>query len=346
MQRIQTLDLARGFTVLIMPSIHVTMLYSTSQVQQSWLGDILAFIAEGPGAQLFMLLMGVGIILSSRNSLQYILQRTFYLWVAAYGLNFLKFLVPLWLGWMPQNLIHELQLHGYSGTASFFLSIGDILHFAGIAYPIVFLVSRLKHYPYWALFFALLIMLCSPLLWDVKTGIGAIDYALKLAGGHPPQAFFPVFPWLVYPLAGLAAGYWLKEHSITFVMKAAAWIGLSFMLLSCLFPPAQQQAWLPFYRAMPADTLFHLGFVLLWIATIHWLTRKARGNVLFDLLVFCSKNITSIYLIQWILICWGLGLAGYGRLGFSATLLSMFVITIVTLLLTKTIAKHYGKKAL
>ena len=66
MQRIQSLDLARGFTVLFMPSVHVVMLYSQPQVQQSLLGDILAFIAEGPGAQLFMLLMGVSFTFSSR----------------------------------------------------------------------------------------------------------------------------------------------------------------------------------------------------------------------------------------------------------------------------------------
>lgn len=346
MQRIQSFDLARGFTVLIMPSIHVVMLYSSPQVQQSWLGDILAFIAEGPGAQLFMLLMGMSFTFSSRISPQYVLQRTFYLWVAAYCLNFLKFIVPLWSGWMPQNLLDELHLQTDARAATFFLFIGDILHFAAIAYPLLFLVSRLKHYPYWSLLMAVAIMLCSPLVWDIKTGIVWVDYLLQLTGGHPPQAFFPVFPWLVYPLAGLAAGYYLRKHDTTAVLKKAAWIGVLFLFVSCLFPPTQLPAeWLPFYRTQTADTLFHLGFVMVWIAVIHWLSRKTRGNVFFDLLIYCSKNITSIYIIQWVLICWGMALAGYGTLGFAATFLSMSAITISTLLLARLVKRIHATKS-
>lgn len=345
MQRIQSLDLAKGFTVLIMPSIHVVMLYSSPAVQQSWLGDILAFIAEGPGAQLFMLLMGVGITFSSRINPQYVLQRTFYLWGAAFLLNFLKFIIPLWLGWMPQNLLDELHLQADARAATFFLFIGDILHFAAIVYPLLFLISRLKHYPYWSLVFAVAIMLCSPLVWDITTGIGVIDHALQLAGGHPPQAFFPVFPWLVYPLVGLATGYYLRKHDTATVMKKAAWIGALFLFVACLFPPTQPPGeWLPFYRTQPADTLFHLGFVMVWIAVIHWLSHKTRGNVFFDLLVFCSKNITSIYIIQWVLICWGMGFAGYGTRGFAATFLSMSAITILTLLLARLAKRIYATK--
>lgn len=344
MQRIQSLDLARGFTVLVMPSIHVAMLYSTAPVQQSFLGDTLALFAEIPGAQLFMLLMGIGLVFSSRISAGYVLQRTVFLWVAAYGLNALKFLVPLGLGWMPQNLMEELQLTSNAGAVPFFFLIGDILHFAAIAYPVLFLLSRLKHYPYWSLFLATTVMICSPWIWDQATGIGLVDYGLQLLGGHPPQTFFPVFPWLVYPLVGLTVGYFLRRMETAKFMKRLGWTGVLLVIVSCLFPPTIEiTEWLPFYRTRPADTLFHLGAVLVWVAVVHWLSQKTRGNVFFDLLVFCSKRITAIYIIQWVLICWGMGLVGYGHLGFGATFLSMVVVTVVTLLLVKLVKLPYGK---
>ncbi len=120
MQRIQSLDLARGFTVLLMPSIHVAMVYSI-EVQQSILGNMLAFMAEWPGAQLFMLLMGIYFTFSYLNNRQSILRRAFYFLIAAYVLNFLKFLIPLWMGWMPDSLMKEVQMkNNLSGKFFFF----------------------------------------------------------------------------------------------------------------------------------------------------------------------------------------------------------------------------------
>lgn len=336
MNRIQSLDLARGFTVLIMPMIHVVMLYSTTDVHKSLLGDILAFIAEGPGAQLFMLLMGVGIVFSKRNNNRYIVQRTFYLLMAAYALNTFKFLIPLFFGWLPANLLLELQVAGIQPSASFFLLMGDILHFAAFAFPVCCLLHKTKHYPIIALVLAAGITIISPSVWDIKTGCNMLDRILILFNGHPPQTFFPVFPWLVYPLMGLTLGFLLKHYPVIAIMKKAGWTGLVAMIIACLFPPTSvQQDWLPFYRTAPADTFFHAGFVCVWIALIHWISRKVKDNLFFDLLTFCSKNITAIYLIQWILICWGMAIAGYGGLGFAATIFCMSLITIITIYLAK-----------
>ena len=238
----------------------------------------------------------------------------------------------------------ELQLQNNANAATFFFLIGDILHFAAIAYPLLFLVSKLKQYPYWSLAFAIAVVFGSPFVWDVQTGIVFVDYCMQLIGGHPPEAFFPVFPWLAYPLVGLTAGYFLRQKETTSVMKKTGWIGLLLVIVSCMFPPTTEiTEWLPFYRTRPADTLFHLGAVLVWIALIHWLSQKTRDNVFFDLLRFCSRNITSIYIIQWVLICWGMRLAGYGRQGYGVSVLLMLAVTVITLLVVKLFNRRYGK---
>jgi len=340
MKRIQSFDLARGFTVLIMPSIHVIMLYSIPSVQQSFLGDVLAFIAEGPGAQLFMLLMGVGFTLSSKINKKSVFKRALLLLVAAYGLNFLKFIVPLGLGLMPPNLLAELQQDDNYTSVPFFLLLGDILHFAMIAYLPLYLVYRLPRYYYWSLCLAILIIFISPMVWDLQTGIGALDYILQLLGGHPPVAFFPVFPWLVYPLIGMTLGFLLKKFDQNMVIKMAGWFGLAIIIFSFSFPATTEPTdWLPFYRTWPADTIFHLGFVLVWLAVIHWLSKKIKFNPFSKLLEFCSKNITSIYLIQWVLICWCLALTGYLQLNMMKSFCWMIGITTFTLLLTYAIKK-------
>lgn len=335
MQRILSFDLVRGFTVLLMPSIHVVMLYSKPEVQYSLLGDVLGFIAEGPGAQLFMLLMGISFTCSKRITKRYVLKRSFQLLIAAYLLNLFKFIIPLGLGLLPQNLLKELQLESEIQAAVFFFLMGDILHFAAIAYLLLFLITKLKYYPYWSFLLAIALIFVSPYLWDKHTGIAFIDYPISLFNGHPPGTFFPVFPWLVYPLLGLTLGSILKKHDQNYVLKQTGVIGFAIIIVSFCFPATiASKDWLPFYRTAPADTIFHVGFVLLWLAIFHWLSKKLRSNQLFSLLTFCSKHITAIYIIQWILICWCMAFAGYLQLDMANTWIWMICITVTTLFLT------------
>ncbi len=345
MKRIPSFDLARGFTVLIMPAAHVLMLYGNPAVHQTLLSDLFRFLAEGPGAQLFMLLMGVSFTFSKRITKSYIIQRAFYLLAAAYLLNFFKFIVPLGLGFLPENLLEELHLKHDLTAVTFFLMIGDILHFAAIAYLILFLVYKLKHYALWSLAIAIAIMMLSPYVWDLKTELVFVDQLLILFNGHPPETFFPVFPWLVYPLLGLVFGHMLKQNNIHYLLKKTGVAGLGLMIASLCFPPTtEMDPWLPFYRTRPADTLFHIGFVLVWLSVFHWISRKIPSNHFFSLLSFCSRHITTIYLVQWILICWCLAFTGYMQLGLMQTLGWMAANTLITLLLTWRIQKSYASR--
>ncbi len=344
MKRIVTLDLARGFTVLMMAPIHTMMLYSQPRVQTSLTGMFLSFIAEGPGAQLFMLLMGVGFTFSSHTGSRAVLKRAGFFLIAAYCLNFLKFIIPLLLGGIPATVLQELHLQGTGQAFLFFLLMGDILHFAALAYPILYLVHRMKHYPYWSLFFALAVTLFSSCFWNLKTGFSLIDYPLSLIGGHPPDVYFPLFPWLLYPLVGLALGDLLKHHPTSKVLTTGAKAGFVLIVLSFFLPGTPMQGnWLPFYRTGISGCALHLGIVLLWLALFHYLYRKIPINPVFQLLVFCSENITPIYLIQWVLIAWIFPFVGYHTLGLTATLVFIMANTLFTLLLTRSLNKFYVK---
>lgn len=355
MPRIQSLDLARGFTIFCMPAVHTVMLYSNPEVNQSFLGIILRFIAEGPGAQLFMLLMGVNFALKSSNSpsevgrRREVLKRWLYLFIAAYLLNFFKFILPLTFGLLPGNLLRELHLANDLSSAPFFFLIGDILHFAAIANLILYTVTRFRYYPFIAAVLAITILFTSPYLWDHSTGIESIDHFIGLFNGHPPMTFFPVFPWLVYPLLGLPLGYAIKKYDADFILRRSALLGAVIIIVSLGLPSTPPQTeYLSFYRSEPADTLFHIGIVLVWLQLWHWLSSKSslKGgfrwalNPAFTLLSWCSRHITVIYIIQWILICWCMAIAGYGTLGFISSIAWMINITVFTLLLTWLITKQ------
>src|ERR1044072_4986011 len=105
--RIKEIDIARGFTVFIMPGVHALMLYGNGAAQASWPGKIFAFLAEGPGAPLFMFLMGISFHFSKRKDPVSILERITGLCITGYILNFLKFTILQLLYVLPGGFIKD-----------------------------------------------------------------------------------------------------------------------------------------------------------------------------------------------------------------------------------------------
>ncbi|SRR6266536_6114607 len=342
MQRVKSLDLARGFTVLMMAPVHTILLYSKPYVYDTLPGKLLAFIAEGPGAQLFMLIMGICFTFS-KHTIQSVLQRAFILLLAAYALNIFKFILPSFLYPMPIELLKELQVNNdFEGRMQMFL-LGDILHFAALTLLILFFVSRLQHYYHYALYVAIFICFTSPFFWDAYCTNPAINYILQLTGGQPPRVYFPLLPWLVYPLVGLSIGYFFQTETKEIFLK----LGIIGCLLVAggyvlqhyfLNDPASS-----FYRTYPADTIQHIGIVLITLDLWELVERYVKPNYFFKLLSYSSLHITQIYCIQWILIFWLLPLFGYQQLDLIPSLFCIILTTIITYFLSFCL-NVYGKR--
>jgi hypothetical protein len=332
MPRIKSIDLARGFTVLCIPAVHTVLLYAQPTVYPTVFGRLLRFIAEGPGAQLFMVYMGISITLSAQLTWSSVAKKSLLLLGAGYGLNIAKFVIPLKLGLLPAALQQELGVLGACDAAERLLLLGDILTFAAIALPITFLIYQLPRFSGFALASAILVALLSPYAWDHHSCSFIGQYVFHIFGGQPPAVFFPLFPWLVYPLVGLSIGYLLRlQMPQTFDFFALLGLLLVFIgIVLAHFEPVS----MTFYRTQPADTAYHLGVVLLTLWIWHHLDRYVRPNYLFRVLQYCSQDITAIYLIQWPLIFWCLPIFGYQRLGYGATILTAILLTGVTLFLS------------
>src|ERR1700683_2370100 len=145
MKKIPSFDLARGFTVLMIAPIHTVLLYSKLSVRETLMGNLMRFIAEGPGAQLFMLLMGVFFALQTQKKFFTIYKRAFFLMHGAFLLNILKFVVPHFFGWLPDDLLRDLNIapgiHGYVQL----IMIGDILQFAALATLLLYIIYRVPY---------------------------------------------------------------------------------------------------------------------------------------------------------------------------------------------------------
>lgn len=293
---------------------------------------MLQFLAEGPGAQLFMFIMGATIALSKTITGKKVFARTCCLALGALTLNLFKFCIPGQL-----ELIPEAFLKDYPFTDMQFLVLGDIFHFAAIAYPITYLVSKLPRYRVAALSLVILIIFISPFLWDLKTGINSIDRIFSYFNGQPPETFFPVLPWLVYPILGLIAGHYVESRRLMI-------FGLAILIVSLLFPATT--AYTTHYRTLPADTICHIGIVVIWLGIFHWLSRKIPPNYFFSLMIYCSRSISLIYIIQWLLIFWLFSIPGYLELSFWSSVAWMTGITCTTLLLTYIFQNYATRKSI
>jgi uncharacterized membrane protein len=337
MKRIKSLDLARGFTVLMIAPIHTMMVYASLSLRSILPAQILAFIAEWHGAQIFMLLMGISFSFSKDRSSKSVFQRAGRLIVVAYGLNIFKFLIPHYFGWLPPHLLQELQIqNGWRGYIQLFL-LGDILHFASIAMIILFFVSKFPSNRNVELYITAGICLLSPLFWDTSSNNLIINYCLHLFAGQPPSVFFPILPWLIYPLLGFYIGRQFQrsesQNIKTWIGFDSFWIvGLGLMILASIIKYfMHDSSYSSFYRTSPLDTLLHVGFVLIALSGWRWISSHVNPNSLFKLFNYCSKHITQIYIIQWIFICWLIPVFGYQQAGFVGTIIYILLTTVLTL---------------
>lgn len=251
----------------------------------------------------------------------------------AYILNTLKFLVPVWTGTMPAQLLSDFGIPaGPEGTLHLFL-LGDILQLAAIALIILALLQKLPNYHYWAMALALLITLTTPLLWSIQHTNPFINYLFSLGWGYNAQVFFPVFPWLVYPLTGMAAGHYLQTVPNFFPKAALAgcFLAATGWLISATDPAFH---WGDFYRTAQGGTLYYTGFLLIWLYVCHLAVKFIPWNAFFQLLTRLSRHITRVYFVQWILIFWLIELIGYRQLDITASVICLIIMTCLVLIVS------------
>lgn len=322
-------SLARGFIVFVMPAVHSVMLYSSEEVKLGWLGAILGFLAEGPGAQLFMFLMGLFIVLSRPKTVRQILIRSLLIGGLGYLLNLFRLVLPYYLNLLPADYITSLTISRDLAAGWQLLMIADILQFASLAY--LFCALLYKYIPHIVVLILVMIVVwwISPYVWQVNKLSGFLVF--QLFAGLPPKAFFPLFPWLFFPLLGLVLGRLLQLYSSAKFLRIMIVTGISMLLLGKLITIAEPAEWNNnFYRQGRGGTLLHGGIALLWTVLFMGVAQFKTSNLFFKLLDFVSRHITMIYVLQWLVIMWMFRLFGYNKLALGPSLFAVLVTSILS----------------
>lgn len=280
--------------------------------------------------------MGLFISCSGSGSLRRDLLRAAGLFALGYGLNLTRSTIPMWLS-IEMGLVTYADIAPHTPLSE--LLIVDVFQFAGLA---LFICALLRHYlphpGYWLLA-ALAVAFVSPMIWDSSSGNKLLDEILKLFVGNQHQgAMFPLFPWLAYPLAGMAMGHWLRRSGdMNNGLQTCMYLGGILMAAAALVIASD-----PDYhvadnlRSGPGLVVFFTGLIMVFLWACHALLKHIpQHNPGLSVLRFWGERVTAMYVVQWLLIGWGLMLFGLQRMTLIQNLLAMLGVLILSDLIVR-----------
>ncbi|MFC5045858.1 heparan-alpha-glucosaminide N-acetyltransferase domain-containing protein [Aquimarina hainanensis] len=345
--RILAIDFVRGFSVLAIIPVHCMLIYGSSEAWGSFIGQIIRVMEKG--TPIFLVVMGISFAFSSRNSFSTAIKRGLSILALAYSLNIIRFVIPLSIGIIPDSFVlrNRLTLGDPYNYVYFFL-LGDILQLAGLSLLLMAVINKISKNKYVILFFVLLIVSVSKELSGYRVGHPVLDYLCDLFWGNKFNIYFPVFPWVSFILIGLFFGKWYKELNQDAV-KMYTWmwrIGLLFVTAGIgLCSYNYEYHFGDYYHLGPGGFVLLIGINLLVVWTGHIIVKFCKHNKFFELLYFASRNVTVFYIIQWILIYWGIALFGVSIKNEYTILMIIVLVTLTTfsILYLKKIGMKYLK---
>lgn len=290
--RNHTADLLKGMAVLAMIQVHLTELFARQEFYDSFTGKLSLFIGGVPAAPVFMTVMGYFLV-SSGSLISFIkrgLKLIFWGLLLNIGLNF-HLILDVWSGTKQANLLQ-------------YIFGADILFLAGLS---IILISLLKlifkksFIPYFilALVFSFLGQVI-PVISDSK-----LQFLMAFAGGNYSWSYFPLFPWLAYPLAGYTFGLVKdKIKKITDTRNSIIFI-IAFVLFvsgMVLFGYQASTNLEQYYHHGILFFIWAVTFIICWGWLNSYIAEKSGFFILIRYIGWLGKNVTAIFIIQWLII--------------------------------------------
>lgn len=326
-QRIKTIDFGRGISVILMILVHTLWIHAKQEVQtQTALGHFIHFV--GRGTPVFLIAMGFSFMISGNQNLCSAIKRGIYILGIGFLMNFLKFVIPLLFDFAPQNFI---EAYGWQNPVTtqqliYLVLTGDILQLAGSALLIIGLIRKYISQRLVLLLLAILIAFISRWFTPVDTDYFIVNYIQQLFFSNGFWVYFPVFPWLSFIVLGMFFGKLYVENNgdqkILFVRMLI--YGLFFISAGALMLWYNHEYHFnDFFHLGPGGVIYLAGWNFTVLFFFYLLLLYTRDNPVYKFIFYCSKNVTSIYVIQWVIICWSMGIFGFQNSNSWETLLLM-----------------------
>jgi len=293
--RNQTADLLKGLAVLLMIQVHIVELFATNTVLYSDFGRTALFLGGPPVAPVFMLIFGYFIAVSERTQKQLIVRG-----IKIFGLGMLLNLA------LNLNLIIAVSRGAYALDILPFIFGVDILQFAGIS---IILISILKKSLERNLGLLLVLLVIATTIGPYLQGFVPANRVLKYITaffyGSTRWSYFPLFPWISYPLAGFLFYRLREKYGLTMLTK----IKIPLLVLFAVFMVFTYRYAISVASDLPS--YYHhnfdfycwaIAFIAFYAFAVNELKRLLKNSFLLKFLEWMGKNVTLIYVIQWVII--------------------------------------------
>jgi len=326
-KRLALPDLLKGFAVFLIIPVHVLETVIDSSGREGLFGKTL-FLLGGPIAvPVFMMVMGYFVSVSKKSNAENILRGVLIFILGIFlniGLNF-HLLLKIWTeGWKfnPFQAIFGV----------------DIFFLAGLSIVILSVLKTIKNGQQWIAFALLLFVIVTTSYFNEILMVTDRNYLLPFIGGEYSWSYFPLFPWLTYPLTGFL--FQKRERQIReFIIKhkavSIAFLGFTFILVA-FFSRFGFETTINLSRYYHHTFLFFLwtlGVDTFWILMVWFLVQKFGEFQGIIFLQWLGKNITVFYIIQWLIIG-NLATAIYQTQKLSTFAFWFVVIFLITIRLT------------
>lgn len=320
-------DFLKGIAVLCMIQVHLMELFATDVIYGSAFGKVSLFLGAIPAAPVFMTVMGYFAVRARQTAKALLRGAKIFLLglILNIGLN-AHLLLKIYQG--------DIVLNPYQ-----YIFGADILFLAGISIIVIAILKKLFHgnLIMW-LMVALLLASANTWLPNYTGQNNWIYYVQALFWGQLSWSFFPVFPWMVYPVLGVIFQLIEKKYSQQ----------LNKVLSSNLTLPALFTLNIPFFMkgftvATELQAYYHhqawfvvwaILFMAFWMILFYRIckiTSDIRANTY---LVWVGRNVTVFYVIQWLIIG-NIATALFRTQSWPMLFAWFIVILIVTTALTK-----------
>ena len=296
MKRYPLPDLLKGFAVFLIVPVHILELFIDYPGREGIFGKTLLFLGGPVAVPVFMIVMGY-FLAKNQKSFSINLFRGVKVFVVGFllniGLNFNLLLKIKFAGWQFDPLEYILGV--------------DILYFAGLSIIFILVLKTIHKGSEWIALALVVFVAGFTALMNEKLIVTDRNYILPFIGGTYSWSYFPLFPWLAYPLAGFAF-FHFEEKIKAFYMQQKI---ISFVILTGIFvavlyfrkPGFETTINLPvYYHHTFWFSLWAFGIVVVWAGFWRFMLNKFPKTIVASFFSWLGKNITLFYVIQWLII--------------------------------------------
>jgi uncharacterized membrane protein len=338
-ERVRGFDLARGLAILFMIGVHVLWHWGAPETWTTPIGQVISFLGGPTAAPVFMFLMGASLAFSSRTSFSSLAIRGLWLFWLGYLLNFLRGVIPAYLG-LEARLVTPEQIAPF--TLPWLATTVDVHHMAGLSLIALAGLRVVTRRPGWVwVTLAAAVVLAGPFLRGLEFGTPLLDGPLTPVLGGAPNVYYAVIPWIAFPLVGAGYGAVMARagdaRARIRVFRRGALLGAVLCAVGIgLFVVAPPSFDVNTYWRMPPPYFVAItGLVLVWLWACDLAVRHVRANRAFTFLYGWSANVIAVYFTHWVVVGWGVGVFGFRAQPLEGALLGIVVAIVATALMAR-----------